>query len=405
MTRIDELPSDQRAVLSLVLRRRKSYAEIAAALEIAEPEVRHLAHDALASLAPGAGSQLDDSEREELGDFVLAQLSPGDRLVAYDNLEGSAPAQAYVAELSEQLSALGEAALVEAPKSRNGGAPASPTALRRERPRKKPPAAPQPAPAEPVTLDWTQPDGVEEPSHDASRNARAAPVAEPGPGVMERMRGSARSLRASLPGPRRARTPAGAAPERGGAEGVPAPGDSGPVSKRGGAALLAALGVAAIVAILLIGTSGSGTSKSASAPSGAASGDEHPASGSTGATGATGSAPKLDKQIRLSAADSSSQATGVVDVASVSGRHVLAIEAQRLPPADGFHYVLWLYSSPTQFEALGKATVGPNGELAAAAVELPPHAANFHEVILTKETGHSPSHPGEVVLRGDFALH
>lgn len=54
MTEPDRLPPDQRAVLSLVLDRGKSYAEVAAMLSMPEAAVRERAHAALDTLA-GAG--------------------------------------------------------------------------------------------------------------------------------------------------------------------------------------------------------------------------------------------------------------------------------------------------------------------------------------------------------------
>jgi Sigma-70, region 4 len=51
MTELDRLPPDQRAVLSLVLERGKSYAEVAAMLAIPEATVRDRAHAALDALA------------------------------------------------------------------------------------------------------------------------------------------------------------------------------------------------------------------------------------------------------------------------------------------------------------------------------------------------------------------
>lgn len=59
MTELDRLPPDQRAVLSLVLDRGKSYAEVASMLAIPEATVRDRAHAALDALAragePAAG--------------------------------------------------------------------------------------------------------------------------------------------------------------------------------------------------------------------------------------------------------------------------------------------------------------------------------------------------------------
>lgn len=56
MTDLDTLPPDQRAVLSLVLQRGKSYAEVAEMLGIPESAVRERAHGALDALAVDARS-------------------------------------------------------------------------------------------------------------------------------------------------------------------------------------------------------------------------------------------------------------------------------------------------------------------------------------------------------------
>lgn len=56
MTELDRLPPDQRAVLSLVLDRGKSYAEVAAMLSIPEATVRDRAHTALDALARAGGT-------------------------------------------------------------------------------------------------------------------------------------------------------------------------------------------------------------------------------------------------------------------------------------------------------------------------------------------------------------
>jgi hypothetical protein len=67
MTDLDRLPPDQRAVLSLVLERGKSYSEVADMLAIPESAVRDRAHAALDALANGpassSGSRSPESAR------------------------------------------------------------------------------------------------------------------------------------------------------------------------------------------------------------------------------------------------------------------------------------------------------------------------------------------------------
>ena len=94
MSRLDELPPDQRAALSLLLRQRKSYAEVAALLGIPERAVHDRAHAALAVLAPRQARELTAERREEIGDYLLGQ-QPGvaERLRTRTYLARSEPAR------------------------------------------------------------------------------------------------------------------------------------------------------------------------------------------------------------------------------------------------------------------------------------------------------------------------
>ena len=73
MSRLDDLPPDQRAALSLLLRQGKVYAEVAAMLQIGERAVHDRAHAALAVLAPREARELTPERREEIGDYLLGQ--------------------------------------------------------------------------------------------------------------------------------------------------------------------------------------------------------------------------------------------------------------------------------------------------------------------------------------------
>ena len=76
MSRLEELPPDQRAALSILLRQRKTYAEVAAMLGIGEQAVHDRAHAALAVLAPQEARGLTPAMRQEIGDYMLSQ-QPG----------------------------------------------------------------------------------------------------------------------------------------------------------------------------------------------------------------------------------------------------------------------------------------------------------------------------------------
>ncbi|HEV3033285.1 MAG TPA: sigma-70 region 4 domain-containing protein [Solirubrobacteraceae bacterium] len=116
MSRMDELPPDQRAALSLLLRQHKSYAEVAALLGIAERAVHDRAHAALAVLAPRRARELTPERREEIGDYLLGQ-QPGvaERLRTRAYLTSSESARAWAGELAAQLAPLAGASLPEIP--------------------------------------------------------------------------------------------------------------------------------------------------------------------------------------------------------------------------------------------------------------------------------------------------
>jgi Sigma-70, region 4 len=114
MSSLDQLPPDQRATLSLLLRQRKSYAEVAAVLGIAERAVHDRAHGALAMLAPARARQLTPQQRLEVGDYLLGQ-QPGvaERLRTRTFLGTSEPARAWASELAVELAPLAAGALPE----------------------------------------------------------------------------------------------------------------------------------------------------------------------------------------------------------------------------------------------------------------------------------------------------
>jgi hypothetical protein len=109
MSRLEELPPDQRAALSILLRQRKSYAEVAALLGIGEQAVHDRAHAALAVLAPLQARGLDAATREEIGDYMLGQ-QPGvaERLRTRTLLSSSAPASLWARALAGELNGAGE---------------------------------------------------------------------------------------------------------------------------------------------------------------------------------------------------------------------------------------------------------------------------------------------------------
>lgn len=107
MSRLDDLLPDQRAALSLLLRQRKHYADVAALLQISERAVHDRAHAALAVLAPRQARELPADRREQIGDYLLGQGSdPVEQLRARSFLGSSAPGRAWARAVADELAPL-----------------------------------------------------------------------------------------------------------------------------------------------------------------------------------------------------------------------------------------------------------------------------------------------------------
>ncbi|MHB8234908.1 MAG: RNA polymerase sigma factor [Solirubrobacteraceae bacterium] len=116
MSRLDDLPPDQRATLSLLLRNRKSYADVAQLLDIAPRAVHDRAHAALAVLAPRQARGLPAESREQVGDYLLGQRAGvAERLATRSYLESSPEARAWATALGAELAPLANTPLPEIP--------------------------------------------------------------------------------------------------------------------------------------------------------------------------------------------------------------------------------------------------------------------------------------------------
>ncbi|MHB8243418.1 MAG: sigma factor-like helix-turn-helix DNA-binding protein, partial [Solirubrobacteraceae bacterium] len=115
MSRLDELPPDQSAALSLLLRQRKSYAEVALLLGIAERAVHDRAHAALTVLAPRQARELAPERRAEIADYLLGQAGVAERLRTRTYLAGSEDARAWAQALVAELAPVAGGELPEIP--------------------------------------------------------------------------------------------------------------------------------------------------------------------------------------------------------------------------------------------------------------------------------------------------
>jgi hypothetical protein len=343
MSRLDDLPPDQRAALSLLLREGKHYAEVASLLHIGERAVHDRAHAALAVLAPREARGLSPERRVEIGDYLLGQSDGlAQRLRARSMLDSSPAAQAWARAVADELAPLAASPLPDIP---NGAGPADQRAGAIA-------SGPAPSAAAPP-----------------ARVAAAAPDA-PRAAASSAARSSGSRSAAQLP------------------------------SSRVGGAILLAVIAAVVVAVVLL-TSGGGHSHRAARTSASAGGS------STNGTTAASTTPRASetRRLTLTPPDPTSKALGVAAVLQEASTYAFYLAAEHLPPSKGFFYAVWLYNSPSSYQPLSKSPpVGADGRLQGGAL-LPSNAGNYHQMIVTKETSERPTSPGPVVLRGQFGLH
>lgn len=327
MSRLDDLPADQRNTLQLLLKHGKSYEELATMLRFEPDAVRTRALDALDALGPDAAG-LSQARKDEVSDYLLGQQSASERADTRAFLEGSAAGRAWGRVVSTELRTLAREPLPEIPAE----------------------AAEQ------------------EEAFDALTARHAA---------RERQDKS---------------------------------------SKVGGAILLA--GIAVVVAIVIVLLVGRGDDNK---DNGSAS------SGTTSTSTTSSTTPVPEAQANLTKPGSNTIAVGIV--ARVGSDRSLTISGENFPPTNGFHYGVWLYSSPSHALSLGlvpqevKATgtnagkIGVGADPAAiaksnvqgaaqVAAQLRQTLANvfqFKELVITRETGQNPgTKPGPIVVRGAF---
>jgi hypothetical protein len=179
-----------------------------------------------------------------------------------------------------------------------------------------------------------------------------------------------------------------------------------PVSRRGGAVLLAGLAVVAVIIIVLV-TSGGGGNNNSSKSAGTGTTTPTTASTNTGTTASTKSGASkatVTNQITLTSPEPSSKAIGIVEILVEGSKHAFYLAAEHLPPTtNGSFYVIWLYNSPTNAVAISKTTVSSDGRTQGGAL-LPSNAGEYHQIIVTSETGEHATSPGPTVLSGAFSL-
>jgi len=103
MATFDQLSPEQRAIVELVLRQGKTYAELSDMLNLPEGRVRELARDALVELAPVSVRGVEEDWRGQLADYVLGQQSGPEATATKGHLRRSEAARSWARSLLDSL--------------------------------------------------------------------------------------------------------------------------------------------------------------------------------------------------------------------------------------------------------------------------------------------------------------
>jgi hypothetical protein len=339
---VEDLSPDQRAVVQLLLRQDKSYAELAALLRTTPEAIRARASAALGALGPA----IDEPDRDQLSDWILGQLGELGTEDALDLIDSSPAALQWALEVGDALRASGLEPRGELP---DDPEPPEPEPVV-EAPA-PPPAAPDtPAPAEAI---------------DVARDRDRTPL----PGFTV--------------------TP----------DDAPRPSRLGGILLIGGAVLV----VAAIIIVLIVRGGDDGSNDTVSV----ASSDTTPAQTSTAAQ-TQQATNTVEAQVNMTATAAGQKGIGVAQFITDGVSHGVVVTGQNLP-ANGANdiYALWLTGGTQgqESELLGYSpkAVGKNGRFVGT-ITLPDDAADFHQIVLTREPRGSTkaTTPGPVILRGSL---
>ena len=168
-------------------------------------------------------------------------------------------------------------------------------------------------------------------------------------------------------------------------------------SKLGGVLLLAGLGIAiAVVLILLL--SGGSDNKKDTGPVGSTT-----TTPTTSTTSTTATAPQVEAQINLFPPGGGKKPLGVANVVRQQGQRGIALVGQGLPATNSkFAYAMWLENTAKDAKRLGFfAAVKKDGRMQGF-VLAPSDFANFAKLVVTRETARNPTAPGPVVLTGNL---
>ena len=353
MATFDQLPADQRAIIELLLKRKRSYDALSDMLDMPPSRVRELAREALTELAPYTADRVDPDWRAQVADYVLNQQSGPESAATQGHLKRSEPARAWLLSLLDSLDQL----------YANGSRPEVPAAEgERTRARDR---------------------------RDRERDRRDRDAGAGGAAVAEKER-KARDEDEEKADKR-------PTPLTGGRKGGPlSPAARSVIRRRrmiGGAVAAAALLLAVLILTgVLFGGDDDDEGSQANR-------------GSETTTNANQQPTQLIGQLQLDPVDKSDRDTiGVAAIAKTGNKMQLAVQA-KLPPRTGERqaYEVWLYNSRDDAVSLGAQRTDREGNYQGAG-EIPVDYKKYKYIDISAETvDQNREHSGRSVVRGAIA--
>lgn len=103
MATLDQLPADRRAIIELVLRRGRSYAQLSELLDMPETRVREHARGALVSLASRSADRVDPHWRKQVADYLLGQQTGPEAKATRAHLRSSEAARTWALSVLDSV--------------------------------------------------------------------------------------------------------------------------------------------------------------------------------------------------------------------------------------------------------------------------------------------------------------
>ena len=364
MSPLSALAPDQRAVLELLLRQGRDYAELSELLGLPESGVRSRAHTALAALAPDRPAPV--GEDGAVADWILGQQDDAEAAGTRGAIARMPAWHAWASDVTDRLSEVDGAELPELPQPETDDAPSAAAAKAKAKPKQKAAAQPKGGRPRPVR-DGTAAAGAQH----ARRRADEAAAAGKG--------------RPAKPQPR----PAAAGGTAGG--GMPLRS-----SRRGGLVLLAGAAVAVAVVLFFVFRGG----------------DDDPKTASATATPTATASAQADVVTQVALQGKGNKSAGLMQVYKRdAGGLVFALAAEKLPANKQREvYAVWFTGKGVKPRLLGyaQAQVGKEGTLQTGGpqkgqeTQFAKWLTDYDAIVLARASADSADakSPGPVVLQG-----